>query len=538
MSEQSEDETVRPPAAGEPAEGTAGAGGKPAVQVVDGTVQQFLDGVRAALADLPPGEVDEILDDVRAHLADLADELGESPDRDALSARLGTPAAYAAELRAAAGYPPPPAPVSSPAQSLLAPRLALVGLVGSTILIPLGLLGRSPTAMALGAATALLALPALIREGPRMTAVAELPELRGPLAQLARVGKGFPGDLQAAWWVLRALIAAVLFLATFGYPELPVVVLLTALAAPVSVWLGRRSKRDRRWLWLVVPLNALAVAVVGLLGPGWTSSPEVASAESSYPYPTGLVQDGEPVRDIRPVDADGNPLTGVYLFDQDGRPITIEDFGCEGYYDEDASSDGLSVAPVPSFPRGTWEYDPNTGQCILVPPAPLVVAVPSVTVTPTAPTGVAPTQLVPTAVPPVSAEPGAQLPPTASQVPVVPPTPAIVCNISEADEDGKREAKLKVDHPDTTSFIVNLGGSIVTSVTGLRVWREFHTSSEATASYSPPTAPATTQTSKQPSVHSPTLSEHAFPQAKKQSAPARSPSTTTCRGKSSPHSAR
>ena len=34
---------------------------------------------------------------------------------------------------------------------------------------------------------------------------------------------------------------------------------------------------------------------------------------------------------------------------------------------------------------------------------------------------------------------------------VVPPTPAIVCNISEAGEDGKLEAKLKVDHPDTTA---------------------------------------------------------------------------------------
>ena len=34
---------------------------------------------------------------------------------------------------------------------------------------------------------------------------------------------------------------------------------------------------------------------------------------------------------------------------------------------------------------------------------------------------------------------------------VVPPTPAIVCNISEAGEDGKREAKIKVDHPDTAA---------------------------------------------------------------------------------------
>jgi hypothetical protein len=44
---------------------------------------------------------------------------------------------------------------------------------------------------------------------------------------------------------------------------------------------------------------------------------------------------------------------------------------------------------------------------------------------------------------------------------VLPPTPLIVCNISEADEDGKREAKLKVDHSD-----INAGYQMIADAIG------------------------------------------------------------------------
>ncbi|HEX6447688.1 MAG TPA: hypothetical protein VF053_21505 [Streptosporangiales bacterium] len=61
--------------------------------------------VRTALADLPRGEVDGLSADLDEHLADVAAELGEAT-YEALVARLGPPAAYAAELRRAAGLPP------------------------------------------------------------------------------------------------------------------------------------------------------------------------------------------------------------------------------------------------------------------------------------------------------------------------------------------------------------------------------------------------------------------------------------------------
>ena len=72
------------------------------VNVANPAAEEYLGGVRTALADLPAPEVAEILDDVRAHLADLTAELGGAADMAALTGRLGPPSAYAAELRARA----------------------------------------------------------------------------------------------------------------------------------------------------------------------------------------------------------------------------------------------------------------------------------------------------------------------------------------------------------------------------------------------------------------------------------------------------
>lgn len=62
----------------------------------------YLAGVRAALADLAADERDDLLLDVESHLAEITHE-GAS-----LTARLGPPDAYAADLRAAAGMPAQP----------------------------------------------------------------------------------------------------------------------------------------------------------------------------------------------------------------------------------------------------------------------------------------------------------------------------------------------------------------------------------------------------------------------------------------------
>jgi hypothetical protein len=63
--------------------------------------QGYLDGVGAALADLPEEERADLLDELAGHLDELA---AESPTP--LTVRLGSPQEYADELRASAGLPP------------------------------------------------------------------------------------------------------------------------------------------------------------------------------------------------------------------------------------------------------------------------------------------------------------------------------------------------------------------------------------------------------------------------------------------------
>lgn len=399
--------------------GTAAAPA-PAGREADGPAGRFLAGVRAALADLPASELQEILDDVRSHLSDLAAELGDALDDRAVAARLGTPAGYAAELRAAAGYPSAPAATPAVTQGRTLAVLAVIGLVAVALLIPTGLALGSEAAMLLGLLGLLASLPALFTGGPRMSAVAELPVVRSladhrprPDGRAAR----FVADLQIAWWVVRALLAAVVISWIFVGSRLSAVVPLALVAVPASILLGRLSRRDRRLLWLVVPLNALAVVVAVLVMDRLVAQP---SAEISPAYSSGLTQDGQEVRDIRPVDANGVPLTGVYLFDQDGRPIDTQGNRCDpsygsdqggGYYDAYGDPSTRVVQP---YPRGTVEYGSSTGRCVVVPPGPLVVAVPTSTAAPTAaqPTSVAPGPVAPTPGVPPSGVPTSAAPPT------------------------------------------------------------------------------------------------------------------------------
>ncbi|WP_425487277.1 HAAS signaling domain-containing protein, partial [Micromonospora maritima] len=64
-------------------------------------ITDYVDRVRAALADLPPSVRDELTEDLPEHLAEVAAE-GDG----ALVDRLGPPEAYAAELRTVAGAEP------------------------------------------------------------------------------------------------------------------------------------------------------------------------------------------------------------------------------------------------------------------------------------------------------------------------------------------------------------------------------------------------------------------------------------------------
>ena len=65
----------------------------------------YIAAVRDELGDLPFEQSADILDDVREHILQVADEYGEHVRLADLIYRLGPPATYVAELRAAAREP-------------------------------------------------------------------------------------------------------------------------------------------------------------------------------------------------------------------------------------------------------------------------------------------------------------------------------------------------------------------------------------------------------------------------------------------------
>ena len=233
------------------------------------TTDRFLSRMRAALSDLPQAEVDGLLEDTEDHVRELAGEHGE----DQLELRLGSPEAYAAELRSAAGYPPPSTPEDEPTKPAQQRNdgvevLGLAGLIvttASAMLVGASLRSYHTTALFLltGLVGLAISLPLLVRPGG-MKAVAELPTIKALTPFLTPdestvTGKvlAYVYSLQPAWWLLRVTPFVLL---THG--GLIALVILGVPAAVVSILVGHYSRRDPRMLWLVVPANALVAAVL------------------------------------------------------------------------------------------------------------------------------------------------------------------------------------------------------------------------------------------------------------------------------------
>ncbi len=369
----------------------------------ESAVASYLASVRSALDDLPAAEVGEILDDVGPHVAEVAAELGPDDQPAKLHERLGPPQRYAAELRAAAGYPPPTGATPTPAEPNPTGRLrlALWLLVAATTLVPLLALAEGSEDGLL--MLALLAAPVaglslyLVLHGPGgIAAMAELPEVRwlrdrNPGGVVAEYGYLF----QPGWWLVRAGLAAILLVHVVGSGSVLAVLLLTVPLAVGSAWVGRRSRADRRWLWAVLPLNAFAV-VFGLvaLGSGTLGSIGYTSG-GSYPVPS------EPrFGNVYPYDSNGRPLTGVYLYDETGRPITTE------YSLSYCAPTGQAPVPANRYPQPEYDYD-SDGDCVVrsAVPAP-----------PELPSGSASSTLDPSATPGATA-PGASTAPSATPAP-------------------------------------------------------------------------------------------------------------------------
>ncbi|MEU4192859.1 hypothetical protein AB0E69_13235 [Kribbella sp. NPDC026611] len=408
-----------------------------------GAVAIYLAQVRAELSDLPPGELEDVLEDVGSHLTEVAGELGEDPSLTALQERLGTPRQYADELRSAAGYPPRPTPVN--ADNLDAGRKALRwGLIAATVgpfFILIGLLAwnREQTSFfgLLGIAVvfvaALIGVQSLRGQDPRI--VLDTPRgargaagIRGWIEQIPpNIRQDLVAIGQPVWWVVRGVIGAGGFFALFG--SAPVAVVASIAGAAVSIWIGRKTQRDRRWLWYVVPLNVVAaIAVPAVLAAAYVgAAPDLFANYNGYrgssnyqPSQDGLFLNGNRIDNIYPFDAQGKQVD-VRLYDQSGNPIELNLQDCAANYGQPSGQTVSNLFPqavvVPDENGATDETNckDSTKAPFVPPPAPATRITPTPTPEPSGKPSATPPSATASIVPPAS------VPPTAR--PSGPPTP-------------------------------------------------------------------------------------------------------------------
>ena len=249
--------------------------------------ETYLAMVRASLADLPAAERDDLLEDLPGHLIETLAETGGL-------AQLGSPQAYAAELRSSAGLPPGPIVPDRPRRVSEAAS-SFAGAVGE-------------------------------RASRLAAAVGEQPYGRQMLA--------FLPELRPGWWVLRGYLLTAVpaafgllfdlgvppFVTLFGSDALGLVA--TAVAVVASVRLGRRTTGaplPRRQLVVagnVALVGLCLVAGAGLRAQIGFNEGVVYAADTSY-----LQGPDGGISNIYAFDADGRQLTDVQLFDQEGRPL-------------------------------------------------------------------------------------------------------------------------------------------------------------------------------------------------------------------------
>lgn len=241
--------------------------------IADGQVRDYLDAVRARLADLDPETREHLLSDTEASLLEAVEDDVTLP----LEVRLGPPERFARELRAAAGLPE--VPVAAPRPGLLA----------------------------------------------RLAADRRVLAARGLARELAPV-----------WWVARGFAALTVVAQVLGdewsvrYPVLtsalggPLgwIALLVALAG--SVALGRRERAaTRRWPVVLNVALAIATAWVVMAAAGNAGAARGAVEVIGPGAEPGLTQDGRPIVNVYPYDREGRLLQDVRLYDDTGAPLDV-----------------------------------------------------------------------------------------------------------------------------------------------------------------------------------------------------------------------
>jgi hypothetical protein len=261
-------------------------------------IASYLAAVERHLNDLPTHIRQDLMSELDAHLTEVAADLEPGA---ALRDLLGSPEAYARELRETAEVDKEPVATRMRRKLSATAAPALAGLKGAA----------DRYAVSTG-----------------HTDAAELRE-----------------RLRPGWWVLRGAIVAALFVywlsaAQYGvtgysiFGSLPGLLLMVAVLL-VCVWasmrLGAKSLewRGRRRRWMIAGGIAL-VALAGYQFAWLYTFSSVDLTPSSYEDDSYVYSQGQDVTDIYVYDENGNPLTGVYLFDQNGNPLWIGDpYSCE-----------------------------------------------------------------------------------------------------------------------------------------------------------------------------------------------------------------
>jgi hypothetical protein len=247
-------------------------------------VAAYLAAVRSSLRDLPDAERDDLVAEVEASLVESAGEGGS------ISARLGPPEEFAAELRSAAGLHESSTPERRPSRlDLLAARMA-----------------RDPRA-----------------------------------AQVRSIAR----ELAPIWWVARAYLAvgAIAYVldanwsTRYPVPQvgiggpgtgetgLGLIVVATIASVSAGLWMRRHGSPFPRVTAVVNAALVLAIIPVALDATHLRSQQLLMA--SSYPpvmdVTPGLAYDGVPIDNIYPYTRDGKLLRDVLLYDGRGRPVEI-----------------------------------------------------------------------------------------------------------------------------------------------------------------------------------------------------------------------
>jgi hypothetical protein len=287
-------------------------------------ITSYVEAVRAALAELPDATRDELLEDLPEHLAEV-----QAEGTGTLSERLGSPEAYAAELRATAsyvgGFPDPP-----PASQWVSAREVWANVEG-----------------------------VLRRADVRV----------GPVIGYERVSD-FLILLRPAWWVLRGYLAAMAVVFLFDSNRDPgllprlggstlLSLLLLAGCLMVSITIGKRAGT-----WTMWPRYALRAGTVllALFAFGGFLSADRAVRTGNYSDVSSY--DGNPysnVQDVYVYDSQGHLVQGARLFDQDGSQIQLGSF--PAYCDDPLSGESTQSHSLgyPYCPQNAPFAAPSAG---------------------------------------------------------------------------------------------------------------------------------------------------------------------------------